>query len=1059
MPNPYSEEQLVQQTTAAYLHDALGWESVYACNDETFGADGLLGRKDETEVVLARFLLAALRKLNPGRPEEAYRQAVAALTAYDAAKTTLQINAEMYALQRDGALVTYRTPQGKERTERLKVFDFEQPANNHFLAVRELWVRGPIYRRRPDLIGFVNGLPLLFVELKKHHKDLRLAYDGNLSDYRDTIPHLFCHNAFIVLGNGLRGRIGSLTSKYAHFGEWKRLAEGEPGKVDFQTLLNGVCAKAAFMDLFENFILFDHSKPEARKIIARNHQYLGVNQAFAAVQAREVRAGKLGVFWHTQGAGKSYSMAFLTRKVHRKLPGDFTFLLLTDRVELERQLYKTFVGVGEVTRGEQCQAASGLHLQELLGENHRYLFSLIHKFNLEIEQPYSLRANLIVLSDEAHRTQYGLFARRMRFALPNAAYLGFTGTPLLGAPEDQLTRQVFGEYVSVYDFQRAVEDGATVPLYYDNRGEKLGIATDALNEKIAAVLENYDLQEETEERVRGALSQEYAVLTAPERLERVAEDFVAHYTRRWQTGKAMLICLDKLTAVRMHGLVEKYWQQAISGCKQQIQQTQDEQQQAELENYLEWLQAAERLVIVSEDQNEVKTFREWGLDILPHRKIMKDSSRDLEEDFKKEEHPFRVAIVCAMWLTGFDVEALATLYIDKPMQMHTLMQTIARANRVKEGKPNGLIVDYNGLVKALRQALAVYAGDRGESPDPLPPVERLFQQYDEALQACAAYLDELGVDLNALIEAQGFDKLARIESGVNAICLNDETRARFRLLARATLLLAQTLLSENRLYWPVYKTRQDAIEALFQQVEKEPAFEDISAILRGAYGVVGQAVGVYNASQQPGGDSGKLFDISQIDVSRLRQEFPRSPRQNLAVQTLKERVEQRLELMLRRNPRRVDFAGRFQKIVDEYNQDTDRAAIEKAFEALLNLIEGLSDEEQRSVREGLDEEGLAVFDLLCERNRKLSAHARKRVKKIAQELIQKIKTEIAKVDNWRAKSVTRAQVQTLIYNYLYDELTGLPVEAYTPEDVITLAEELFQHVYVQYPNAVENVYA
>ena len=335
MPNPYSEEQLVQQTTAAYLHDALGWESVYACNDETFGADGLLGRKDETEVVLARFLLAALRKLNPGRPEEAYRQAVAALTAYDAAKTTLQINAEMYALQRDGALVTYRTPQGKERTERLKVFDFEQPANNHFLAVRELWVRGPIYRRRPDLIGFVNGLPLLFVELKKHHKDLRLAYDGNLSDYRDTIPHLFCHNAFIVLGNGLRGRIGSLTSKYAHFGEWKRLAEGEPGKVDFQTLLNGVCAKAAFMDLFENFILFDHSKPEARKIIARNHQYLGVNQAFAAVQARDVRAGKLGVFWHTQGAGKSYSMAFLTRKVHRKLPGDFTFLLLTDRVELE----------------------------------------------------------------------------------------------------------------------------------------------------------------------------------------------------------------------------------------------------------------------------------------------------------------------------------------------------------------------------------------------------------------------------------------------------------------------------------------------------------------------------------------------------------------------------------------------------------------------------------------------------------------------------------------------------------------------------------------------------
>ncbi len=1059
MSQAYSEDQLVQQTTAAYLADPLGWESIYAYNNETFGPGGLLGRKDESEVVLTRSLVAALRRLNPGRPEEAYRQACETLTAYDAAKTLLQINAEKYALQREGVPVTYRTPQGKERSERLKVFDFEHPENNHFLAVRELWVRGPIYRRRPDILGFVNGLPLLFVELKKHHKDLRLAYDGNLSDYRDTIPHLFYHNAFIVLTNGLRGRLGSLTSKYAHFGEWKRLAEGEPGQVDFQTLLNGVCAKSTFMDLFENFILFDRSKAEARKIIARNHQYLGVNQAFTAAQEREVRAGKLGVFWHTQGAGKSYSMAFLARKVHRKLEGDFTFLLLTDRVELDRQLYKTFVGIGEVSQGEECRATSGPHLQELLGQNHRYVFSLIHKFNLDNQDTYSQRANLIVLSDEAHRTPYGQFARRMRFALPHADYLGFTGTPLLGAPEDQLTRQVFGEYVSVYDFQRAVEDGATVPLYYDNRGEKLGLATEALNAKVAEVLEGFELEEEKEERLRRALSQEYAVITAPARLERLAEDFVAHYTKRWQTGKAMLVCLDKLTAVRMHGLVEKYWQRAIAECKQQIQQAQDDQQQAELENYLEWLQTTQRLVIISEEQNEVKTFQEWGLDILPHRKIMKDPQRDLEEEFKKDEHPFRVAIVCAMWLTGFDVEALATLYIDKPMQMHTLMQTIARANRVKEGKPNGLIVDYNGLVKSLRQALAVYAS-RGTGPEPelLPPVDQLFQQYEEALQSCTAYLAELGFELSDLIEAQGFDKLARIESGVNAVCLNDETRARFRALVREVLVLSQTLLSEQRLYWPVNKNRQDALEALFQNLEGEQVPEDISDILRDAYRVIGQSVGVFTTDQQPGGDSGKLFDISKIDVNKLRQEFIHSPHLNLAVLTLKERVEQRLELMLRRNPRRFDFAERFQKIVEAYNLETERATIEKTFEALLDLIGGLSEEQQRSVREGLNEESLAVFDLLCEKKNNLNTRARNQVKKIAQELIDKIKAEIGKVDNWRAKAATRAQVQALIFDYLYDERTGLPVDAYTPEDVQTLAEELFQHVYVQYPDPVENVY-
>lgn len=535
--------------------DPLGWQPVYAYNEETLGPTGLPGPKNESEVVLTRHLLAALRRLNPGRPEEAYRQAVEALTVYDAAKTLLQINAEMYSLQREGVPVTYRTPQGEERSERLKVFDFELPENNEFLTVRELWVRGPIYRRRPDSIGFVNGLPLLFIELKKHHKDLRVAFDQNLSDYRDTIPHLFYHNAFIVLANGLRGRIGSLTSQYAHFGEWKRLAKGEPGKVDFQTLLLGICQKSAFLDLFENFILFDHSKAEPRKIIARNHQYLGVNQAFAAVQEREVRAGKLGVFWHTQGAGKSYSMAFLSRKVHRKLPGDFTFLLLTDRLELDKQLYKTFVGIGEVAKGEECRATSGPHLQTLLGDNHRYVFSLIHKFNLDNQEPYSQRDNLIVFSDEAHRTQYGLFARRMRFALPNAAYMGFTGTPLLGAPEDQLTRQIFGEYVSVYDFQRAVEDGSTVPLYYDNHGEKLGVTAEALNDKIANVLEGYELDEEKEARVRRALSQEYAVITAPARLERIAQDFVAHYAKRWQTGKAMVVCVDKLTTVRMHGLI------------------------------------------------------------------------------------------------------------------------------------------------------------------------------------------------------------------------------------------------------------------------------------------------------------------------------------------------------------------------------------------------------------------------------------------------------------------------------------------------------------------------
>jgi len=1056
----YSEDKLVQQTTAAYMAGELGWQSIYAYNDENLGPTSLLGRIDQTEVVLKRNLLAAIRRLNPHRPDEAYNQAVDALTSFDAAKTLLQINNEMYGFQREGVPVTYRTPQGEERSERLRVFDFDRPESNDFLVVRELWVQGQIYRRRPDIIGFVNGLPLLFIELKKHHKNLHVAFENNLSDYLDTIQHLFYHNAFIILANGLHGRIGSLTSQYAHYGEWKRLAEKDPGKVDFQTMLLGVCRKANFMDIFENFILFDSSKAEPRKIIARNHQYLGVNQAFSAVQEREVRAGKLGVFWHTQGAGKSYSMAFLSRKVHRKLPGNFSFLLLTDRLELDKQLYKTFVGIGEVTEGEECRATNGPHLRTLLGQNHRYVFSLIHKFNLDNPKPYSQRDNLIVFSDEAHRTQYGLFARRMREALPCAAFMGYTGTPLLGAPEDQLTRQIFGDYVSIYDFQRAVEDGSTVPLYYDNRGEKIGITTEALNDKIANVLDSYELDEEKEERVRRALSQEYAIITAPARLERIAEDFVSHYVKRWQTGKAMIVCLDKLTTVRMHGLFEKYWKRAIEDCSRQIRNAENDQELADLESYREWLETTERLVVISEEQNEVKMFRDWGLDILPHRQILKDPHRDLEEEFKNEDHPFRIAIVCAMWLTGFDVEALSTLYIDKPMKMHTLMQTIARANRVKEGKPNGLIVDYNGLVKSLRMALAIYAAsaEGGNTLDPIPPVDQLFDEYDQALTACSDYLSELGFELSELIEATEFDKLAQIQAGVNAICLNDETRARFRALVNEVLGLSQSLLSENRLHWPNYKFRYEALKALYDQVENHRLPEDIQDILRNAYRMVGQSVAIYHTGQQPGMDSGKLFDISQINIPKLRQEFDRSSNRNIAVQTLKDRIEQRLEIMLRRNPLRVDFAEKFQKIVDEYNAETDRATIEKTFEALLNLVEGLSEEEQRSVREGLDEESLAIFDLLCEKKNDLSPRVRNQIKAIARELIEKIKAEIASVDNWRAKAITRAQIKTLIFEYLYSEETGLPLEVYTPEDVTSLAEELFKHVYVQYPDAVENVY-
>jgi len=470
----YDEDTLVQATTANYLRDQLHWECAYAYNTEIFGKEGTLGRKDDTEVVLTRYLGEALVKLNPGLPQEAYQAAIREITQPTVSQLPLHANREKYNLVRDGVLVPYRDEDGTLKRARLRVIDFDNPDKNHFLCVRELWIKGALYRRRADIVGFVNGLPVLFMELKNVHRDLRRAFDDNLADYKDTIPHVFEQNGLIILGNGTTAKLGSLSSKFNHFREWKRLAEEEPGAVDMETLLKGVCSKAAFLDLFENFILFDDSGEALIKVIAQNQQFLGVNRAIDAMKERKNRAGKLGVFWHTQGAGKSYSIAFFTRKVHRRIGGNFTFLVLTDRDDLDTQIYSTFAGCGVVDNdSDPCRAGSGAELKAMLADAHKgYVFSLIQKFNQPVtpDNPYSVRDDIIVITDEAHRTQYGQLALNMRNALPNASYIGFTGTPLFKG--DEITRRVFGDYVSRYGFQRAVQDGATVPLYWDARGGK-----------------------------------------------------------------------------------------------------------------------------------------------------------------------------------------------------------------------------------------------------------------------------------------------------------------------------------------------------------------------------------------------------------------------------------------------------------------------------------------------------------------------------------------------------------------------------------------------------------
>lgn len=1072
-PAAYTEDTLVQQTTADYLEQQLGWKSVYAYNNEDFGFDSLLGRASDREVVLTRVLREKLVALNPDLPDAAYDDAVRQITATIASQPLVATNREKYALVRDGVQVTFRSDKGERVRQRLRVFDFDEPGDNDFLCVRELWVRGDLYRRRADIIGFVNGLPLLFIECKNIHRNLKTAFEKNFSDYLDTIPHLFHHNAIVMFGNGEKAKIGSVTSRWEHFNEWKRLAEDAPGAVDMETLLKGVCDKRNFLDLLENFILFDESAGEPKKIIARNHQFLGVNRAIEAVRERKTRHGKLGVFWHTQGSGKSYSMVMFTRKVHRKLGGNFTFLMLTDRDDLDTQIYRTFAHCGVISDQDQCRAASGRHLNELLTQHKAYIFSLIQKFNqkVEPEQPYSARDDIIVITDEAHRTQYGTLALNLRNALPNASYIGFTGTPLF--KDDEITRRVFGEYVSTYDFQRAVDDNATVPLYYDARGEKLGLSIGDLNERIAEKLEALEIDDiDVEQRLERELKRGYHVITAGKRLGQVARDFVQHYSTAWETGKAMLVCIDKVTCVRMHKLIGFYWDERVRELEKELPGIDDEQEASFRRRQLDWMRETRMAVVVSEEQGEVDKFRKWDLDITPHRRLMKEGidlpeamhskpeyrnmqTMMLDDAFKAQEHPLRVVIVCAMWLTGFDVPSLSTLYLDKPLKAHTLMQAIARANRVNEGKNNGLIVDYCGILKHLRKALATFAGMQPEGEggeiDPARPDEELLAELAEAVALVRAFLDDRQASLDDVMNRIGFECNAAIVACKEAANENDENRKRFEVMCREVFKKFKACINVQGVN--AHRAERDAINIVYKSLQQDREQADISNIIRQLHEVVDEAIEVQPNWQA---EASAPYDISRIDFDRLRQEFERSPKKNTLTQNLREAVEQRLQRLLQQNPLRTDFQQHYEQIIAEYNREKDRVTIEKTFESLFRIVQELDEEEHRAVREGLDEESLAIFDLLKKPD--LKPVEIKLIKSVAVELLDKLKQEKLRVDHWREKEATRDAVRATIRDYLWSDDTGLPVDNYTEDDVDARAEEVFRHIYRAYPTVPSPYY-
>ena len=680
MPQPHLDSEQALENEAIALFSTLGWETLNAYQ-ETLGISGTLGRETRSEVVLIPRLRSALQQLNPDLPHEALQLAIEELTR-DRSTSLAATNREIYQLLKNGVKVCFKTDNDDEQEATVKAIDWNTPDNNQFLLVSQLSVTGEIYGRRADLIGFVNGLPLVFIELKAHHQRLEQAYQKNLTDYKQTIPHLFWYNALLILSNGKKSRVGAITAEWEHFAEWKKInAEGETGIISLETIIRGTCDPTRLLDLAENFIFFYTAAGHLIKILGKNHQFLGVNNAVQAVQQIGQNQGKLGVFWHTQGSGKSYSMVFFSQKILRKQPGNWTFLILTDRDDLDRQIYKNFAYAGAVTEPEkEVRARNADHLKQLLREDHRYIFTLIQKFRTEKGAVYpklSDRSDIIVIADEAHRSQYDTFAQNLRNALPNAGFLGFTGTPLLAGEEK--TREEFGDYISVYNFRQSIEDGATVPLFYENRSPELQLTNEELNEDIYRIVETATLDEAEERKLEREFSREYHLITRGDRLEKIAADIVSHFLGRGYQGKAMVIAVDRFTAVRMYDKVQHHWKQRIEALKAQLLTADAAQPIADQIAYLE---STDMAVVISSSQNEEADFKQKGLDIMPHRRRLVQESPGLDDQFKDANSPLRIVFVCAMWITGFDAPSCSTIYLDKPMQNHTLMQTIGSLTKI-----------------------------------------------------------------------------------------------------------------------------------------------------------------------------------------------------------------------------------------------------------------------------------------------------------------------------------------------------------------------------------------
>lgn len=1006
MANDITEDDIEVSLLNILKGDDLGY-NIVRCDPGKENKEKLndgTGRSSKRQCVLPKVVRDSLYKINPSIPKDTIDKVVNELCRDFTGSDMVEVNYNNYNLIRNGKNVSFKR-NGKESFDILKLIDFDNPQNNDFTAVSQMWIEGQYNWRRPDVLIFVNGFPVVFVELKNAKIKVKEAYTDNLTNYKNDIPNLFAFNQVCVLSNAEETRLGAWNAAYEFFFEWLKVnsEKEKPNRQEIKDkatsieyFARGLCKKDNLIDYLENFIMFQN---QSVKIIAKNHQFFGVNNLMENVKNRKELKGKLGVFWHTQGSGKSYSMVFFARKCSRKLTGNFSFLIVTDRTDLDDQIYKNFVRTEVIGDKDEVQPADGKQLREYLQGNKQFIFTMIQKFRYDKGKKYpvlSERDDIFVLIDEAHRTQYKDLAENMRTGLPNANFVAFTGTPLLGTK--RLTNQWFGDYVSEYNFAQSVEDGATVPLFYSRRVPEVELENNFLDDDVVDIIEDENLNEEEIEKLENSGSRIIEILKREERLDKIAADIAHHFPRRGFLGKGMVVSVDKFTTVKMYDKVQKYWDLEKKQLIKDRNNAKTEEERKEIKERLDYMNNVEMAVIISKEEDEERKFEAQGLNIRPHRKKMEQivDGYDIEDRFKDVNGKLQLVFVCSMWLTGFDVPNLSTLYLDKPMKSHTLMQAIARANRVYPGKTSGIIIDYVNVFKFMKKALTDYATGDNDDDYPVKDIDYLIELVGKSIDEADEFLSELGISLEAINEEKSaLDRLAKQREALDLIYQKDDDKDKFRIITNTMLNLYEASKPEifekgwSNDKFSILKYMNDLMNNNACDEKLERAKQRLSSLLDTSV-----------SSEKPNDESEqngkyaiheyKVIDLSKVDVEALRQEIRTAEYKAIEIDNMKMFIQNALRSMINKNCERIKFSERFQNIIDKYNSGGSEN--EDYYEQLVKLVEELKNEDKRASLEGLTEEELEMYDLLI-KGRDLTKDEEQRVKLASKNLFKKLTSE------------------------------------------------------------------